>query len=101
MIHFYVLFWDFTQDKLIPYDIIPYLLTCYNKAENKPNSYNEFKKFILNESSYIWQSRCEYEILISDWPCKKSTKKIDIYDQIKMNIDVIVPLFINEVIAKI
>lgn len=100
MTHFYVLTWDANSDKITPYDIMPYLVRCYEKKEDKPKTYTEFKKFILDNIMYMWWSRCQYEILISDWSCQKYTEKIDVHTQVKMNIDVIVPLFITEVTNK-
>ncbi|MGN0966526.1 MAG: hypothetical protein ACI4OP_02915 [Candidatus Coprovivens sp.] len=81
--------------KFEEYDIFPYLVKCYHKLKKKPITFSEFKEFILRESHYRWWRRCEYEIILTDWPCKKYEEKWDIYRQIKMNIDVITKLFMD------
>lgn len=73
----------------VPYDIIPYLVKCYNEALHKPKTFKEFKNFVDKESKYQYWSRCEYEIILSNWPNQNCEKKIDVYDQIQMNLDVI------------
>jgi len=47
------------------------------------------KEFIVKECRYQFWSRCEYEIIISSWPNEINKKKIDVYDQIVLNIDII------------
>lgn len=97
MIQFNVIIWDFNERVFKPYDIIPYLIECYNKTKTKPKTFNQFKKFIKEESLYQWWARCEYEIILMDWPCQETTKKWDIYKQIMMNIDIITKLIMEEV----
>lgn len=98
---FNVLVWDINRDELIHYDIIPYLLRQYNETKKMdsyketPKTRDEFKEFIKKEAMYQWWSRCEYEIIISDWPCQKHQVKIDVYDQVLMNLDVITDIIIN------
>lgn len=103
------------------YDIIPYLINRYEKAIRKPKTFDEFKEFIKGESQYQWWSRCEYEIILSPWPYLtspserydkkgendieawkkhwkehlKECKKIDVYDQVMMNIDIITEIIMN------
>ena len=83
--------------KFKPYDIFPYL-TCTYKAEKKdkrPVTFDEFKQFIINEGRYMWWSKCEYEIIISDWPPSGKEEKWDVFQQVMMNIDVITNLFME------
>lgn len=88
--HFYVINFDINKKKFIPYDIIPYFIEAYKrKRKDKPKSFEEFKKFIENEGIYQFWGRCEYEIILVDWPCQKTEKKIDVWEQISMNIDTI------------
>ena len=93
--------WDINRDELIYYDIIPYLLEQYNETK-KMSSYKEtpktredFKEFIKKEAMYQWWSRCEYEILVSDWPKYNKEIKIDVYYQVLMNLDIITDIIIN------
>lgn len=80
-----------------------------------PETYPEIKRWVDNELKYQYWSRCEYEMILSPWPhreldidtpkYKKGTaiiiendsKKIDIYEQCKMNLDIITELFITEI----
>lgn len=108
---FNVLLWDFNQDKLIPYNVLPYFIECYkehkkrhkeyskrkdynpnNEYYNVPNTFEEFKEFIERKSLYRFWSRCEYEMICHGWPVKKNEHKLDVHEQIMMNIDVIARL---------
>ena len=93
-----VIYYNINSRKCEPYDIFPYLVNQYNSLEYKPNTFEEFKEFIRKKSMYMWWSRCEYEIILTDWPCKKDEEKWDIYKQIEMNLDVITKLFMQHVI---
>ena len=95
-----VILWDINRREFIPYDIFPYLKKVYQEAKEKkkePKTFEEFKEFIRKESMYMWWGRCEYEILISDWPSQSKTEKIDVHYQVMMNIDIITKLFIEEI----
>lgn len=94
---FNVIWWDFNKSEPEPYDIIPYLVRCYNESNDKPSTLEEFKDFIKYESMYRWWSRCEYEMIISNWPTQDKSKKIDIYYQVMMNIEIIANLLMEEV----
>lgn len=50
-------------------------------------------------------SRCEYEHVIGPWPWRNNNLeeqviKIDVYQQIMMNIDIIVEILYNELVKK-
>lgn len=90
-----VIIYDFNSHKFVPYDIFPYLVKEYNKSDKRASTFEEYKSFILSKSRYMWWSRCEYEIILTDWPNKKIEEKWDIYNQIEMNIDAITNLFIS------
>lgn len=95
-----VIFWDFNKKEFVSYDIFPYLKKVYQEAKERkkePKTFDEFKEFIRKESMYMWWSRCQYEILISDWPAQSKTEKIDVHYQVMMNIDIITKLFIEEI----
>lgn len=123
MRQFNVINFDFNSKRFEPYNIIPYLVRCYNKEKNKPKTFDEFKEFIRNESMYKWWARCEYEMVLSPWPYTPSPsesydkegeddvevwkehwekhlnecQKIDIFHQVRMNIDVITALVMDSV----
>lgn len=89
-----VIYFNFNSKKMEQYNIMPHLLSEFNKLENKPKAFDEFKDFILKKSFHQWWSRCEYEIILSDWPSQTIKEKWDIYKQIEMNIDIITCIFI-------
>ena len=92
---FNVLLWSFNNDKLEHYDVLPYLRKqCLNKKV--PDNYEDFKKFIENESSYQFWARCEYEMICHGWPVRRNDYKLDIHEQIMMNIDVIASILWDE-----
>ena len=127
MKQFNVINFNFNAKKFEAYDIIPYLVRKYNervdtcneleedlkKATSEhecnlytdslkywkvPVTFDEFKKFVQQESQYQFWSRCEYEIILVDWPCQKTEEKWDVYDQIMMNLDIITQLVMEETV---
>ena len=80
-----------------PYDVIPYLVSVYNdrKPKDRPKTYEEFKEFVKSWSRYQWWARCEYEIILSDWPCQRKEEKWDIYTQLMMNHDLVTQILMN------
>ena len=94
---FNVCIYDCNRKKFVTYDIIPYLLRVYNEKEKKPTTFEELKTFVKDESMYQFWARCEYEIILIDWPSQKTSKKIDVYEQIKMNLDTITNILINSI----
>lgn len=121
MKEFNVIVYNINSKEFEPYNIIPYLVSCYNKKKNKPKIFDEFKEFVKNESMYQWWSRCEYEIILSPWPYitspserydkkgeddieawkehwkkhLKECEKIDVHYQVMMNLDVITNLLME------
>lgn len=89
---FNVIWYDINKNKFEPYNVLPHFINSYNKVKNKRKSESKesFKQWVLAESMYHFWSRCEYEILLSDWPSQTTTEKWDIHAQIVMNIDTIV-----------
>lgn len=96
MTTFNVLIYNVNEKKFEPYDIMPYLRMAYYDENEKPSSFEEFKEFVINKGRYMWSARCEYEIILSDWPCQKKFEKWDVYEQIMMNIDIITELLIDD-----
>lgn len=97
MNRFNVIIEDVNRREFIPYNVIPYLVEQYNKAKNKPTTFEEFKSFIEKESKYQWWARCEYEIILKEWPTGKKEEKIDVHWQVMMNIDIIAEILMNEI----
>lgn len=93
-----VIIYNINRRKFEEYNIFPYLIKEYNLLKVKPKGFDEFKEFIINTSKYKWWGRCEYEIILTDWPCKEYEEKWDIYKQIEMNLDIITELFMKYII---
>ena len=91
MKHFYAIIYDHGDRAFVPYDIIPYLVEQYKKAKKsrRPKSHDEFVEFVDDWCKYRYWSRCEYEIIVSCWPGQDVEDKIDIYQQVKPNIDTV------------
>ena len=94
---FNTIIYNFNEKRFESYDIIPYLLDEYKNSSEKLEYFADFKNFILNKSANLWWGRCEYEIILSNWPGENHKEKWDIYSQIKLNIDIITNIFINEI----
>lgn len=93
---FNVLRWDFNNDELINYDVLPYFRRCYDDVKDKPLTREEMKKFIERKSAYQFWGRCEYEMICHGWPVRNNDHKLDVHEQIMMNIDTITDILFNE-----
>lgn len=98
MIPFYVICYNFNGQRFEPYDIMDYLVSEYKESRNKPKTKQEFFEFVNNASRYRFFGRCEYEIIIKDWPTQSHEEKWDIYDQIMMNIELITDILMKNVL---
>ena len=98
---FNVINWNPNKQKFEAYNVIPYLINSYNNCKKEgykrlPTTYEEFKDFVIDEARYQFWGRCEYEIILVDWPCQKTEEKWDVFEQIMMNIDIITNIVIEE-----
>lgn len=92
----YVYIVDFNSTKLQQYDVMPYFLGCARQQKFESSDLEECKKFIKKEGMDMFWARCEWEILISTWPSVRDKYfKIDVWDQINMNLDVFATVFIE------
>ena len=98
MTGFNVIFYDFNKKEFIPYDIIPSLLEFYYENKKDIKMFKDFKALIETYSEYNWSCKCEYEIILSDWPCQKVSEKWDIHKQIMMNLDTITMALVDAVV---
>lgn len=103
---FYVLLWDFNKKEIEQFDIMKPLLNGFKQEKKRhfrvygegkvPETFDEYKKFILSYCQCHFWSKCEYEILVNGFPPNGESKKIDAFYQIKMNIDIITQHFIMQ-----
>lgn len=104
---FNVINWNPNSKNFEYYDVMPYFLNEFKQEKKskyrvfcdgkEPKEFEDYKDFIKRASQYQFWSRCEYEIILMDWPCQKNTKKIDVHYQIMANIDIITEHFINAI----
>ena len=126
MKQFNVINFDFNAKKFKAYDVIPYFVREYHeqierynaakleleeaKTEDEikiaksnldywkvPVTFDEFKQFVKDRAQYQFWSRCEYEIILVDWPCQKVEEKWDVYDQIMMNLDIVTQIVMDSI----
>lgn len=99
---FNVINYDHNRKEFIYYDIIPYFENQYNKLpkSKRPKTKEEWKEFVTIEGKSQFWSRCQYEIIISDWPSENTSKKIDVWEQIEMNLELIIDLIIDSILHK-
>ena len=94
---FNVIIYDPNRKLFEPYNVLPYFIKQYKKLKRKLKTFEEFKNFVISESRYQFWARCEYEIILSDWPNNCTSEKWDIHQQIMMNIDIITKLIMEEI----
>ena len=96
MLVFNVIVYNFNTKKFVPYNIFTYLEREFKKSSLKDMSKESLMSWILDKSRYMFWSRCEYEVILSPWPpIGGIAKKIDVFEQIEMNIEVITDMFYN------
>lgn len=112
LLKFNVLIENFNTGKFEPYDIMPTLMQEWELVKERiekygeikgspywflPKTKEEFKTWVSSHLFYRFGFKCEYEILLVGWPCDKHKRKIDIYEQCEMNIDLITQIFYNNI----
>lgn len=94
---FNVIIYNINRKKFEPYNIMDFFVEEYKEEKNKPTTFATFKKFIERKSKWMFWSRCEYEIILTDWPPSGVKEKWDIHRQIMMNIDIITEILMENV----
>lgn len=89
---FNVIRYNFNTKEFEQYNVIPFFVGEYNDAREKPVTNKEWKNFIKQTANWMFGGRCEYEVILKSWPNADVEKKIDIYNQVMMNIDIVVDL---------
>lgn len=102
---FNVITWEPNRNVFEPYDIMPYLRDCYkdtkkSRRKKTPETVQEFEKFVRDELMHQYWGRCQYEVILKDWPCGKTEDKIDVFEQCDMNIELITRLLMEDVAPK-
>lgn len=95
-----VILYDWNKRDIRNYNVLSCLdLKEINKKILKKEILNrdEFKEYLKGKFMYYYWSKAEYEILVGDLTGREDTfKKIDVYSQIEMNLDLITDYIIQE-----
>ena len=80
---YYVIVWNFNKDQIDKYNIMDYLIECYQETKKSkklitPQTFEECKKFIESKSIYMFWSRCEYECIVHGFPIRQHKYKLDV-----------------------
>lgn len=118
---YFVLLRNFNSNETVKHDIMPYILQTYKDCEEKkfwwmfddpkiaPIAKEDFKYFVERVCKHRYWSRCEYEWLMISWPpgkmgtleqCQEiinSSTKVDAWDQIEMNLDIVTTTFMTNI----
>ena len=96
---FNVLIWNFNTQTIEEYNVIPYFVREWKEEKDKSKfkSFDDIKEFVRSKSLYQFWSRCEYEIIVKGWPVTKREIKLDVHEQIMMNLDLVTQVFINTI----
>lgn len=94
---FNVINFNFNSSMFEPYDVMPYFINEYKAVKTKPETVKEFTEFVKSKSLYQFWGRCEYEVVLHDWPCDTVTHKMDVHEQLMMNLDIVVSILMENV----
>lgn len=96
---FNVLIWNFNTQTIEEYNVIPYFVREWKEEKDKSKfkSFDDIKEFVRSKSLYQFWSRCEYEMIVKGWPVTKREIKLDVHEQIMMNLDLVTQVFINTI----
>ena len=67
-----------------------FLDDCKNALNKFSNDKESFLRVVRSSLRYYYWSKCEWEIVLSDWPPSETFKKekIDVYSQVVLNWDI-------------
>lgn len=96
---FYILIDDFNRKTLMEYNIFNNVNMCrfidkYKKEYLSNKDRDAFVKELDRELMYSFWAKCEYEVMIADL-FDTYNKKVDVYQRIKPNIELIADLIID------
>lgn len=98
-IPFYVIIDDVNKQEFVKYDVMKYLIRCYDevKKDKRPKTFDEFNEFVISKSRYMYWARCEYEICLVGLVSRTPTTKVDVFWQIQNNLDLVTKLLMLNV----
>lgn len=99
----YVLCHDFNKDSIESFNIFNSITfnRCLERSIKKYETFEKFKEDLRGDLFYAFGSKCEYEILCSGLtPKEDNVFKIDIYQQVLPNLDILAKYIIGEINKK-
>ena len=118
--HFFVMYKNFNNGEIEKHDVFPSLynriFTSAGKLSKKSfytfddnfnkmpiTSKEQLKNFIISHFAYHYRCKCEWEFIVCDWPPRDNPreKKIDAFQQLMLNIDLITDLVWEDVEKKL
>ena len=113
---FYALYKEFNTGYVEPYNVLTPIYYDIFNADDSINTkkfiiygkhfeklpvktWDDLKKFLIYNLKYYFEYKCEWEFIVSDWPSGNDGRpyKIDVYQQLEPNIDVITDIVWKEV----
>ena len=87
-----VIYGDFNARRIRTYNVFDhygFVVSCQKNAKKNKDNKEAFAEDLKRDLMYYFWSKCEWEVIVSQWPPKDDGRdaKIDVYDQIKMNWD--------------
>lgn len=78
-----------------PYNVIPYFIERFRstKPSKRPTDVSALEAWLLTEASYMFKARCQWEIILTDWPREVYQEKWDVYRQLQLNWQLFVDVF--------
>ena len=98
-IPFYVIVNNINKEDFEKYDVMQYFINCYKdskKRKKEPKTFEEFKKFVEDNSKYMFWCRCEYELVLKPWGGHKNEKMIDVHLHIMNNLYIVTVILIKK-----
>lgn len=95
---YYVLYHEFNKDIIKPFNIFDsYKFNDgIQRLLKNFTTFDKFKEELDNLAKWCFWSKSEYEIICKGWVSKEDREyKIDIYDQIKPNLDILAKYIID------
>ena len=82
-----VLYFDSNNQIFRGFDIFSHSSFAKEFSELKKDNFESFQTDLMNLIKYYFWAKCEYELVLGDWPCGEVSRKIDVYTQLVTNWD--------------
>lgn len=89
---------DVNKHEFVFHDIMPYFIYEYKQAKPRPTDFDGFRDFVRKNAMYMFWSRAQWELVLKPWASSTPERKIDVYEQIMMNIDIVTKTLMENVL---